>query len=489
MKPHWDVAGVLSARHSPRSGLVQLLLERMRRLRACLQSCIIGGAPLSVTFGNALPRVRRIRCTYVKWRVIIVRSLAAFAGAVLVVFGYWSCSKPKPFVDSDLVPERVYPPTGDNAFLSLARATNELYWPEALTKGLDALCEDRSWDDSPASDVLGKNEACLAWFDESFKRQFAFPSDRPGWDEESPYFGALRIIGQLECLRTAQLFHAGKQKEACELALKVAEFGHRLEDSAGAEKHYLVGQAIKSLGLRRLRLMTAQSSLPEEELVRLIQALGKVGANEAGLTNVLKAEYQMQCSLLDDFAAVRLERFGLTNSASERISASNQVKRVFSADRTRMKFAWTTRSLMSSIPAPYCQANWPEYSQAKATGKAWLEWAVLRKHNAYGDSLYYMEMPMLKRLFERKSRENVEVRATQLLLALRIYAMRHHRLPSNLTELIPEFFPRVPLDDFDGKPMRYLPESKLIYSVGPDLRDSRGARTHGGDDLPFEIRF
>ena len=61
-----------------------------------------------------------------------------------------------------------------------------------------------------------------------------------------------------------------------------------------------------------------------------------------------------------------------------------------------------------------------------------------------------------------------------------------------VSELVPEFFPQVPMDDFDGKPFRYLPDKKLIYSVGPDLKDSwgEGFSKHSEDyDLPFKIEF
>lgn len=98
-----------------------------------------------------------------------------------------------------------------------------------------------------------------------------------------------------------------------------------------------------------------------------------------------------------------------------------------------------------------------------------------------------MHLPTMKRLFERKSSENVNVRATQLLLALRIFTTRHGHLPASLQELTPEFFPRVPVDDYDGKPLRYLPEKKLLYSIGPDLKDSGGQRSRKDGDLPFEI--
>jgi hypothetical protein len=54
----------------------------------------------------------------------------------------------------------------------------------------------------------------------------------------------------------------------------------------------------------------------------------------------------------------------------------------------------------------------------------------------------------------------------------------------------PEFLPAVPLDDFSGKPFHYVPEKKLLYSVGPDLRDSGGQRSYPQfDDLSFPIEF
>lgn len=91
------------------------------------------------------------------------------------------------------------------------------------------------------------------------------------------------------------------------------------------------------------------------------------------------------------------------------------------------------------------------------------------------------------------SRERVNIIATQLILALRVYKMEHGGLPDSLSELVPEFFPQVPLDDFDGKPIRYLPNKKIIYSVGPCLKDLGGKERQDYSDkdynLPFRIEF
>lgn len=49
-------------------------------------------------------------------------------------------------------------------------------------------------------------------------------------------------------------------------------------------------------------------------------------------------------------------------------------------------------------------------------------------------------------------------------------------LPDRLDQLVPEFLPAVPLDPFDGRPLRYTPNSEgyVIYSVGPDKADDGG---------------
>ena len=40
---------------------------------------------------------------------------------------------------------------------------------------------------------------------------------------------------------------------------------------------------------------------------------------------------------------------------------------------------------------------------------------------------------------------------------------------------MPKYIEKIPEDDFDGRPMRYSAEKKIIYSVGEDLEDSGGS--------------
>jgi hypothetical protein len=90
---------------------------------------------------------------------------------------------------------------------------------------------------------------------------------------------------------------------------------------------------------------------------------------------------------------------------------------------------------------------------------------------------YFLPWPehLLDRCAEAETRRNLAVTA----LALARYRLRHKKLPASLSELVPTFLAAIPLDCFDGQPIRYRLESAdsfLLYSVGLDAADDGGGR-------------
>jgi len=66
-------------------------------------------------------------------------------------------------------------------------------------------------------------------------------------------------------------------------------------------------------------------------------------------------------------------------------------------------------------------------------------------------------------------------------IALKRFQVKHGQWPETLAELSPEFLPAVPIDLYDGKPLKYHPNPDgtfLLYSVGEDGVDD------GGDPSP-----
>ncbi len=78
-------------------------------------------------------------------------------------------------------------------------------------------------------------------------------------------------------------------------------------------------------------------------------------------------------------------------------------------------------------------------------------------------------------------------------IALKRFQLKHGKWPETLGELIPEFLPSVPIDPYDGKPLKYHPNSDgtfLLYSVGEDGKDDGGDPTNAassGSSLYWQL--
>jgi hypothetical protein len=62
------------------------------------------------------------------------------------------------------------------------------------------------------------------------------------------------------------------------------------------------------------------------------------------------------------------------------------------------------------------------------------------------------------------------------MIAVERYRRSNNRWPDALTDLVPAYLPKVPLDPFDGTLLRYhrFDDGVVIYSVGPDGQDNGG---------------
>lgn len=84
-----------------------------------------------------------------------------------------------------------------------------------------------------------------------------------------------------------------------------------------------------------------------------------------------------------------------------------------------------------------------------------------------------------------------------VLAALAVERFRNdtRRLPESLAELMPRYLNAVPIDPFDGKPVRYKPFASpkrgyVVYSVGEDGKDDGGAgKSKRGPSSEPDITF
>lgn len=96
------------------------------------------------------------------------------------------------------------------------------------------------------------------------------------------------------------------------------------------------------------------------------------------------------------------------------------------------------------------------------------------------ERLRYAPLPEITASFSRASYlyevATLKRDATLTAIALELYHRRRGAYPAALAELVPQFLPSVPLDRYDGRPLKYRLESgkPLLYSVGVDRDDDGG---------------
>jgi hypothetical protein len=89
-------------------------------------------------------------------------------------------------------------------------------------------------------------------------------------------------------------------------------------------------------------------------------------------------------------------------------------------------------------------------------------------------------------------RRDTQLDLVHLALAIERYRLDHGALPARLDDLVGDYVDRVPMDIFDGQPLRYALQEEggyVIYSVGRNRKDEGGAPLSGGDagDIPFRV--
>jgi hypothetical protein len=103
-------------------------------------------------------------------------------------------------------------------------------------------------------------------------------------------------------------------------------------------------------------------------------------------------------------------------------------------------------------------------------------------------------MSSMGKFFEGCRRKQAQMRCLESLLAVERFQRGKGAWPESLAELTPKLLKSVPLDSYDGKPLRYkkVADGVIVYSIGPDRTDNggnidRAKPTSVGTDLGFQL--
>lgn len=272
---------------------------------------------------------------------------------------------------------------------------------------------------------------------------------------------------QLEKTRIILLERAGKHTESLEAALQLMRFGSGLGELDGALTHHIVATNILKTGLQLLK--TALLNTTNEDLVRRAQeVLGSRDLSSQSLAQALRVEYLSCKNSGALFEHVIMSNGGMGSFERAVVTFTTLPNRTLTEHRVR------TRRLIEALEldwAPACQVSAEISEEVYPQDSS--KWDMLLKPNAGGRILLMYDVSRLQSIFRSCAAAALH-RMSVLNLALRRHELARGRVPDTLEELAPDFLPSVPMDPFDGKPLRWDPNKKWVYSVGDDLVDDLG---------------
>lgn len=118
---------------------------------------------------------------------------------------------------------------------------------------------------------------------------------------------------------------------------------------------------------------------------------------------------------------------------------------------------------------------------AFATGKTSIDWEP--NYFSISDRLVAQVLPSLHACFRAAARAEARASTLDAAIAAELYRREHGSFPTTFDELVPTYLPAVPIDPFDGKPIRYLlnDDGLVIYSIGWDFVDHGGVLVRKDD--------
>jgi len=210
-----------------------------------------------------------------------------------------------------------------------------------------------------------------------------------------------------------------------------------------------------------LQNLTSRFNTSVNELNYLIKYLPKRNRYIDGLKTAINYELESSYSQITD---AEFDKFKKNHQAESK----EEQKLISKFDPKRFR-KYLTKEVENLATEPYKDKILPSYDQ-KDIGE------ITRKQLAELGALFiYRELNGIK---ERTLQNIAIIEATKLIIACKQYELKHEKLPQQLNELVPDFIKEIPRDPFDHKPFRYNASKKLIYSVGPNLIDSKGMTKH-----------
>jgi len=374
----------------------------------------------------------------------------------------------------------------------------KLYWPEKIDNSIKAMRKGKNWNNELVYEVLNKNRELLDKLEEIIeKKQLTFQT--PLWENPEnlkmeathPNFENYKRIADLNLLQAFYLFKNGNQEEGLDHAIYSVKLGYLMQRAPHQNLiTYLMGAQTEKRALEAFKEMINETTLSAKNLTQYILKLEQFKNHQEGVKLALKSEYQVTMNAKRDYfdkdkkGELSEYQKQMEEIIEEELGFSSKLKHSYNPNATEKiiaehyrPYAVRTFKFYKDVP----QWEYPNsIKNSDFMDKKWFE------KNLLGRTYAYHALPRLTIVLTKAYDLNFQKNSAQLLVALKTYKQEKGVLPDKLERLTPNYIKEIPLDSFDGEPIRYSKEKKILFSVGENLKND------GGDpqkDLVTEINF
>jgi hypothetical protein len=367
----------------------------------------------------------------------------------------------------------------ENGFDRLASAASAARLPngEANWDRFHAFRAGRIWDPQWIAELVVQNAPATALLHDAVASPaFAFPPpDRAG--DYADRLATLVRAQQLIALSGAQsriLLREGDARGAIELASLGLHVGRRV---SGAENVDLLAIrraiAFQTVSLLDLENIARTARLAPADALALGRLLESTRWRAQDWQRVFSVEYDRLIAEVDAASEEARDGRGLAWPMSVlpsgyRWHRNRTVSGLADLYRDQLR-----KSEMFCADAQLVATHWV---QARAFGD-------LLAPNAMGQlAIGMVRARGLDSLQLQRCALETHVSLVAALVAAKAWSDAEGALPERLEDLVPRYLDALPLDRYDGAPLRYARAARAVYSVGPDFTDAGPATTLNWDD-------
>jgi len=308
--------------------------------------------------------------------------------------------------------------------------------------------------DAPLERELAAHADAVA---EALERTMRQPLVAPPIGADAPRFPSeLSIAAAALVQRGRDAIEEGEAERGLTDLVGVVALGHAVQAARGADLGVSMrGIQLATVGLRSIETLLPRLSLDREQSRRVTDGLADLRVDPEAWQEMWAVEYD------------RFEADFLREDARGNVVDAYTYK----PNATRVLFTELYASLQENATRHCGELTTPtEREPTDATRRA----LALLGPNGGGRLLAWSMAPGLIRFEHMRCGFDTRIGMVRAQIALRAFQGERRRLPDTLEELVPEWLAEVPTDHFDGNPLRFDPDRRLVHSIGNDGVDAYG---------------